>query len=118
MKKKVKSVDTPGRRFFAEQLSLFQQGKTDELIDRHYHPDAVLISTTNAVRGQHALKTHFQAYVTMLAKIELLSLDAFIEKGDCILLEATMRTALGEVKVYDAFVLRDSKVTHHFSGVR
>jgi hypothetical protein len=58
MKRKVKFMDTPGRRFFEEQLSLLQQGKTDELIDRHYHADAVLISTTRTVRGQDALKAN------------------------------------------------------------
>lgn len=118
MKKTVKPVDTPGRRFFDEQLSLLQQGKTDELIDRHYHQDAVLISTTHTVRGQDALKSHFRGYVTMLARIELLSLDALAETRDSILLEATIRTALGEARVYDAFVLSDGKVTHHFTGVR
>jgi hypothetical protein len=118
MKKQVKSVDTPGRRFFDEQLSLLQQGKTDELIDRHYDPNAVLISTANVVRGQDALKVHFRAYVAMLAKVEVLSLDAFFETDEGILLEATMQTALGEAKVYDAFVLKNGKVTHHFTGVR
>ncbi len=118
MKKKSKSLVGLGRRFFDEQVSLLQQGKTDELIDRHYDPNAVLISTANVVRGQEALKLHFRAYVTMLAKIEVLSLDAFSETDEGILLEATLRTALGIAKVYDAFVLKDGKVTHHFTGVR
>jgi hypothetical protein len=118
MKKKGKLVDSVGRRFVDEQIALLQQAKTDELIDRHYHDDAVLISTTNAVRGHKALKEHFRAYARVLAKIELLSLDGFLETDDGILLEATMRTALGETKVYDAFVLKDGKATHHFTGVR
>jgi hypothetical protein len=87
------------------------------LIEKHYREDAVLISTTNIVRGSEDLKVHFRAYVTMLTKFDLPSLDGFIETDD-ILLEATTRTALGEAKVYDAFVLRDGKVTHHFTGVR
>lgn len=114
MKSRGNSANTPGRRLFADQIALIQQGQTDELIERHYHPDAVLISTTNAVRGHAALKIHFGAYAKMLARIEVLSLDAFAETDDSILLEATMHTAVGESRVYDAFVLRDGKITHHF----
>ncbi len=118
MKRRGKSVETAGRRFFDDQTALIQQGKTDELIDMHYHADAVLISTTTAVRGHDALKLHFQAYAKMLTTIEVLSIDAFAETDDSILLESTIRTALGESRVYDAFVLRDHKITHHFTGVR
>jgi hypothetical protein len=136
MKKKDKRVRTPGRQFFDEQITLLQQARTDELIEKHYHEDAVLISTANIVRGCEDLKVHFRAYVNVLTKIDLssgrpqffpiqakpavfnFSLDAFIETDNSILLEATMRSALGETKVYDAFVLRDGKVTHHFTGVK
>ena len=31
--------------------------------------------------------------------------------------EATVRSKLGRVRVYDAFVLRDGQITHHFTGV-
>jgi ketosteroid isomerase-like protein len=118
MTRKFKPVVSPGRRFFDEQLALLQQAKADELIDKHYHNDAVLISTTQVVKGQAALKKHFHAYMTVLAKIEMVSLEALIEADDVILVEATMRTALGEAKTYDAFVLKDGKITHHFTGVR
>jgi hypothetical protein len=118
MKRKFKPVVSPGRRFCDEQLALLQQAKTDELIDKHYHNDAVLISATLVVRGQAALKKHFHAYITALTKIEMLSLEALIETDDGILVEATMRSALGEARTYDAFVLKDGKVTHHFTGVR
>jgi hypothetical protein len=118
MKNKRSLVDSIGRRFLSEQIALLQQAKTDELIERHYHGDAVLISTTNAVRGHQALKEHFRAYVKVLVRIEVISLDGFHETDDSILLEATMRTALGQTKVYDAFVLRDGRATHHFTGVR
>lgn len=83
-----------GRRFFGEQIALLQEAKIDQLIEKHYHEDAVLITTTSAVQGQSALKKHFRAYVTMLAKIVVISPDAVMETDDRILLEATMRTAL------------------------
>jgi hypothetical protein len=49
---------------------------------------------------------------------EVLSLDQFVETEDTIFFEATVRTAMGQVKVYDAFVLSDGKATHHFTGVK
>lgn len=114
--RKSRIADTPGRRFFDEQIAFLQQGKTDELIDRHYHDNAVLISTSEVVSGRDALKRHFGAYVAMLGKVEIIRLNGFIEARDSVLIEAVIRTTLGESTVYDAFMLSDGKVTHHFTG--
>ncbi|MBV8730965.1 MAG: hypothetical protein JO336_14255 [Acidobacteriia bacterium] len=111
-------MTTPGRRFYNEQIALLQQGRTDDLIDRHYHQNASLVSFANVVRGHVGLKEYFRAYMTKLGKLEILSLDQFMETDDSIFFEATVRTAIGESKVYDAFVLRDGKATHHFTGVK
>jgi hypothetical protein len=54
----------------------------------------------------------------MLGKIEVLSLDQFVETDDTIFFEATVRTAAGHAKVYAAFVLRDGKATRHFTGLK
>ena len=70
---------TLGRIFFEERIALFQMAEADELIEKHFHKDAVLISTTNIVWGCEDLKLHFRPYITMLTKFDLLSLDAFIE---------------------------------------
>ena len=113
-----KTVETPGRRFYDEQIALLRQDSTDELIDQHYQQDAVLISFAKVVQGHAALKEHFRAYLKMLGTVEVLSLDQFVETEDTIFFEATVRTALGQVKVYDAFVLSDRKATHHFTGVK
>lgn len=113
-----KTVATPGRRFYDEQIAFLRQDSTDELIDQHYQPDAVLIAFAKVVQGQAALKEHFRAYLKMLGTVEVLSLDQFVETEDTIFFEATVRTAIGQVKVYDAFVLRDGKATHHFTGVK
>jgi hypothetical protein len=113
-----KTVETPGRRFYDEQIALLRQDSTDELIDEHYQQDAVLISFAKVVQGHAALKEHFRAYLKMLGTVEVLSLDQFVETEDTIFFEATVRTAMGQVKVYDAFVLSDGKATHHFTGVK
>lgn len=112
------NVQMPGRRFYEEQIALLRQDSTDDLIDQHYQQDAVLISFAKVVQGRAALKEHFRAYLKMLGTVEVLSLDQFVETEDTIFFEATVRTALGQVRVYDAFVLSDGKATHHFTGVR
>jgi hypothetical protein len=111
-------VETPGRRFYKDQIALLRPDTTDELIDRHYQQDAVLISFEKVVQGHAALKEHFHAYLKMLGTVEVLSLDQFIETEDTIFVEATVRTAMGQAKVYDAFVLSGGKATHHFTGVK
>jgi hypothetical protein len=105
-----------GRQFYDEQIALFQAAKTDELIDRHYHDDAVLVSFAKVIRGRGALKEFFRAYRAGMGNIEVLSLDRFVETDGAILFEATLRTDRGEARVYDAFVLREGRATHHFAG--
>lgn len=118
MKANRKSSVTPGRQLFTDGLALFQQGKTDELIDRFYEVDAVLVTSGRSIRGHKDLKPHFRALARMLGEFELLSLDSFTEINDGILIEKTIRTAGREAKVYDAFVFEEWKITHHFTGVR
>jgi ketosteroid isomerase-like protein len=106
-----------GRQFYERQLAYLRANDVDGLIDQHYHDDAVLIRFDLTVRGRGALKTYFRAYLQQLDCLELISTDHFTETGDAVFLEATMKTALGTARVYDAFVLRDGKITHHFAGV-
>ena len=107
-----------GHRFFDEQIALLEQGRTDELIERHYQPDAVLVSFQGVVRGHQALKRHFRSYMQKLGKLTVHSLDQFAETEDTLFFEASVSTSFGEGHVYDAFVLKNGKVTHHFTGIK
>jgi len=93
-------------------------GKRLVILGHHYQQDAVLIAFAKVVQGHAALKEHFRAYLKMLGTVEVLSLDQFVETEDTIFFEATVRTVMGQVQVYDAFVLSDGKATHHFTGVK
>jgi len=106
-----------GRQFYERQLAYLQGGDVDGLIDHHYHADAALVTFDVTVRGRAALKEYFRRYLRQLGHLEALSTDKFVETGDTIFLEATLRTALGVARVYDAFVLRDGKIAYHFAGV-
>jgi hypothetical protein len=94
--------ETPGRRFYEEQLAYLMANDTDGLIDRHYNDDAVLVSFGAIVKGREALKNHFRGYMKQLGALKLKSTDKFAETDSAIFFEATMQSALGEARVYDA----------------
>jgi hypothetical protein len=54
----------------------------------------------------------------MLGYIDIKSTDKFTETEDTIFFEATVETRLGVAQVYDAFVLKNGKATHHFTGMK
>jgi hypothetical protein len=58
-----------------------------------------------------------EGYLERLGTLKLKSTDKFTETDDSIFFEATIITQLGEARVYDVFMLRDGKATHHFTGL-
>lgn len=99
------------------QLAYLQAGDVDGLIAQHYHDDALLVTFDTAVRGRDALMAYFRRYMQQLGRLEVVSTDRFTETGDTIFLEATVTSALGTARVYDALVLREGKISYHFAGV-
>ena len=108
---------TPGQAFYDEQVDYLIRNDVEGLIDHHYALDAELIGFDFVVRGRDALKAHFRQYLQRLPGMRLVSTDKFRETEDALFFEATVSTDLGRAGVYDAFVLRDGKATHHFTGV-
>lgn len=108
---------TPGRELYDRQIQFLISKDVDGLIDTNYTPDAELISFQNVVKGRDALKEYFRGYVQMLGDLVVESTDKFVETADAVFFEATVRSALGRVRVYDAFVLREGRISHHFTGV-
>ena len=111
-------ADTPGKQFYQRQLDYLAAKDVDGLVENHYAEDGELISFDFTIKGQEALKEHFRGYLEMLGYIKVLSTDKFTETDNTIFFEATAETKLGVVQVYDAFVLREGKVVHHFTGVK
>jgi hypothetical protein len=108
---------SPGRKFYEEQLGYLMAKDVDGLVANHYNDDAVLISFDVTVKGREALQDYFRTYLARLGTLTVTSTDQFVETEDSILLEATVTSNLGTVRVYDAFVLRDGKISYHFAGV-
>src|SRR5437868_6941927 len=108
---------SPGRRFYEEQLAYLAAKDVDGLVDNHYNVDAVLVSFDVTVKGRDALREYFRTYLKRLGTLTVTSTDRFTETEDTIFFEATMTSNLGTARVYDAFVLRDGKISYHFAGV-
>ncbi|MEX2535147.1 MAG: nuclear transport factor 2 family protein [Trueperaceae bacterium] len=113
----MKTDSTPGRRFYERQIELLEAGDVDRLIDEQYRKDATLVGFDVLVKGSDALREHFREYLDHLGGLEVLSTDKFTETEDSIFFEATVLSKLGEAKVYDVFLLRDGRISHHFTGV-
>ena len=105
------------RRMYETQIRYLEVGDVDGLIDIHYTADAILVSFDRQVKGNAALKEHFRDYLLMLGDFDVLSTDKFVETDDTVFFEATVRTSLGEARVFDAWVLQGGKISHHFTGV-
>jgi hypothetical protein len=108
---------TPGKAFYNRQVAFLEANDVDGLIANQYAEDAEIIGFDFNYKGREALHKHFIAYMQRLGFIKLKSTDKFTETADTIFFEATVQVAGGEARVYDAFVLRDGKATHHFTGL-
>jgi ketosteroid isomerase-like protein len=106
-----------GRQFYERQVAYLQAHDVEGLIADHYHDDALLVTFGGTARGREALIEQFRRYLDQVGHLEVVSTDHFTATGDTIFLEATMTTALGTTRVYDAFVLREGKIAYHFAGV-
>ena len=109
--------ESPKRGFYEAQIRYLKAGDVDGLIDNQYTDDATLVSFDTQVTGNAALKQYFRGYLQMLGTLDVLATDRFVETDDSVFFEATVKTDLGEARVYDAWVLRDGKISHHFTGV-
>ena len=107
---------TPGRAFYQRQIAALEVRDMKALLAQ-YQPDATMVGFDFMVKGHVAIKKHFEGYLDRLGMLKLKSTDKFTETEDAILFEATITSDLGEAQVYDVFILRDGKATHHFSGV-
>ncbi len=110
-------VDAPGKAFYNRHVIFLESKDIEGLITNQYAPDAELIGFDFAVKGHDALRKHFEGYLARLGDLKIMSTDKFTETEDSIFFEATVRIRGGEARVYDAFVLRDGKATHQFTGL-
>jgi hypothetical protein len=111
-------IDTPGKQLYLRQVECLISKDIESLVEENYNDDANLVSAQSSVCGKPALKKHFRDYLSRVSIKGVKSTDLFVETADAMLFEATIESDTGIVKVYDAFVLKNGKISYHFSGVR
>jgi aerobic carbon-monoxide dehydrogenase small subunit len=111
-------ADTPARRFYQRQVEALLAKDVDGLVEGSYHADAQLTTPDVVVVGHDALRQHFREFLSFMTIEEIESTDKFVESGNAVMWEATVRVSTGRVHVYDAFVLDDGKARYHFTGVK
>ena len=109
--------ESANKTFYNRQIEFLASKDVDALIANQYVDDASLLSFTNHIQGADNLREYFKQYVEQLGYIKLLSTDQFAETDDSIFFEATVETAGGIARVYDAFYLRDGKIFRHYTGL-
>lgn len=110
-----------GRQFFDRHLETIAAGKIDEMVDRDYAEDAVLITFFNGfdtpppltIKGRENIKKFFHDYMKTIGTIGIQSLD-FTETEDTIFFQAKFTCNLGLVSVGDAWTMRDGQIAYHF----
>ncbi len=116
------STVSPGRQFFDKHIETISAGKVDEMVDRDYAEDAVLITFFNGfvntpppitIIGRENIKQFFHDYLKTIGFIDIKSLD-FTEAEGAIFFQAKFNCNLGQVSVGDAWTIRDNKIAYHF----
>ena len=107
---------TAGKAFYDRQIAALEAQDMDALMAQ-YDNDATLIGFDFTIKGKEAIREHMKRYLASLGTLRLQSTDKFTETEDSIFFEATITTSIGIAHVYDVFILRDGKATHHFTGV-
>ena len=107
--------------FYDNHLVLLANKDADALVENDYHDEAEMILLVAEepiyIKGKEALKKQLGDYVNYIYQ-GFVSTDKLAFTEDSIFLEATINTANGPSKVYDALYMRDGKIYRHYSGLK
>jgi hypothetical protein len=103
--------------FYDRQIEFLANKDAEGLILNQYTADAELLSFQNHIIGRDNLIEYFKGYIAGLGYIKLLSTDKYAEGDSSLMFEATVETAGGIAHVYDSWVIRDGKISNHFTGL-
>lgn len=109
------------QEFYDNHLALLAKNDVNELVEHDYHEDAVMILLVAEqpiyVRGHAELKVQLGDYLANIYR-GFVSTEKLAITDDSIHLEATINTAWGPSRVYDALYMKDGKIFRHYSGVK
>lgn len=111
-------VDTPMRVLYDALLRSMAQGDAEALVADHFHDDAVLTTFEGIHEGRDALVAFFRRYLADHGDLSIVATERFVERGDAFYTESLLRSPAGSRHAYNAYVVRDGKITHQFAGVK
>lgn len=106
---------TPGQSLIDRVIEALQAGDLQTLMAL-YTDDAVLVRFGQKVEGKTALRQFFAEMLPGFKVFRLVRMEKLVEARNAILFEALVLGVNGVIRVYDVFVLRNGKITHHFVG--
>jgi carbon-monoxide dehydrogenase small subunit len=110
--------NTPLRVLYDRLLTSIAAGDAEALVAEHFHDDAILTTFEGIHAGRDAIIAFYRRYLAERADVRLLATERFVEFGDQMYVEALLRTPEGPRHSYQAYVVRDGKVTHQYAGVK
>ncbi|MEW5803033.1 MAG: MBL fold metallo-hydrolase [bacterium] len=113
-----KRMFTPGRGkdFYNEQLMLMSSGKIDELVEKHYHSDAVMVTFDGMRRGHEELKKYYVDTLKIMRNITFMATEYFAEIEDVIIFRATITSeGRGTVQALNGLYMKDGKIYRHIA---
>jgi uncharacterized protein (UPF0305 family) len=105
-----------GKDFYNNQLMLMSSGDIKELVEKHYHEDAVMVTFDGIRRGHDELKKYYTDTLQIMGKITELSTEYFAEIEDTILFRATITSkGRGKVQALNGLYMKDGKIYRHIA---
>jgi len=105
-----------GKEFYREQLALMSAGEIDELVEKHYHPDAIMVTFDGIRHGHAELKKYYMDTLKLMGKISYLSTQYFAEIEDVIIFKAVITSeGRGTVHADNAFYMKEGKIYRHIA---
>jgi hypothetical protein len=112
-------TESPDFKWYLRHVQFFKDRDVDGLLASDYTDDAKLMSYDFALQGHDALKAAFTQYLELIGDFTLDSTEQFHKTENEVILEATLTTEKAGIrKVWDVFLLRDGKISHHFTGLK
>ena len=112
-------TESPDFKWYLRHVQFFKDKDVDGLLASDYTDDARLMSYDFDLQGKDQLKFAFTQYLDTIGDFTLDSTEQFHMTPTAVILEATLTTEKAGIRrVWDVFLLRDGKISHHFTGLR
>lgn len=105
-----------GKDFYKEQLAMMASGRIDELVEKHYHEDAVMVTFDGIRSGREELKKYYVDTLKLMGNITYLATEYFAETEDVVIFKSVITSdGRGTVNADNALYMKDGKIWRHIA---